>query len=165
VLFCRSDSLKSSQARDDMCEHSRGPPVSQQEPPQNVPRSISLTRYFKLLYRARAASLTWQRHPANHQMLAFWLLPSRSSFEIFQPSVYRPQQSVCSQPDCQRRRRSDYHRERSGTTPPMAEDVRRVRRNGSRRNRDYWKNIGNNIPRRPIATATRNGHAIRRVDC
>lgn len=30
--------------------------------------------------------------------------------QSFQPSIYRPQQCVCSQPDCQRRRRTDYHR-------------------------------------------------------
>ena len=30
--------------------------------------------------------------------------------QSFPPSRYHPQQSVCSQPDCQRRRRSDYHR-------------------------------------------------------
>ena len=33
----------------------------------------------------------------------------------FLPSVYRPQQSVCSRPECQRRRRSDYHRNKLAT--------------------------------------------------
>jgi len=30
----------------------------------------------------------------------------------FLPSVHRPQQEVCSQPECQRRRRTDYHRKK-----------------------------------------------------
>ena len=33
----------------------------------------------------------------------------------FLPSAYRPQQSVCSRPDCQRRRRTDYHRKKLAT--------------------------------------------------
>ncbi len=33
----------------------------------------------------------------------------------FLPSVYRPQQSVCSRPECQRRRRTDYHRKKLAT--------------------------------------------------
>jgi hypothetical protein len=33
----------------------------------------------------------------------------------FLPSAYRPQQSVCSQPECQRRRRTDYHRKKLAT--------------------------------------------------
>ena len=30
----------------------------------------------------------------------------------FLPSLYRPQQEVCSQPECQHRRRTDYHRKK-----------------------------------------------------
>ena len=30
----------------------------------------------------------------------------------FLPSAYRPQQSVCSRPECQRQRRTDYHRKK-----------------------------------------------------
>jgi len=30
----------------------------------------------------------------------------------FVPSVYRPQQAVCSQAECQQRRRRDYHRQK-----------------------------------------------------
>jgi len=35
----------------------------------------------------------------------------------FLPSVYRPQQKVCSRPDCQRQRRRDYHRRKLATDP------------------------------------------------
>ena len=31
---------------------------------------------------------------------------------LFVPSLYRPQQMVCSQPACQRRRRAEYHRKK-----------------------------------------------------
>ena len=33
----------------------------------------------------------------------------------FLPSAYRPQQSACSRPECQRRRRTDYHRKKLAT--------------------------------------------------
>lgn len=32
--------------------------------------------------------------------------------ELFFPSIYRPQQVVCSQPACQLRRKSEYHRQK-----------------------------------------------------
>ncbi|PYY12516.1 MAG: hypothetical protein DMG69_01050 [Acidobacteria bacterium] len=35
----------------------------------------------------------------------------------FLPSVYRPQQEVCGQPECQRRRRADYHRKKLVSDP------------------------------------------------
>jgi hypothetical protein len=35
----------------------------------------------------------------------------------FLPSLYRPQQEVCSQPECQRRRRTDYHRKKIANDP------------------------------------------------
>jgi hypothetical protein len=42
----------------------------------------------------------------------------------FLPSAYRPQQSVCGRPECQRRRRSDYHRKKLATDPEYFEVVR-----------------------------------------
>ena len=42
----------------------------------------------------------------------------------FLPSVYRPQQSVCSRPECQRRRRSDYHRRKVAMDPEYFQVVR-----------------------------------------
>jgi len=73
------------------------------------------------------------KHPANHQMLAFWLLPSRSSFEIFHLlSIDHNKAFVASRIVSVVVAATITAKER-GTTPPMAEDVRRVRRNGSRR--------------------------------
>lgn len=42
----------------------------------------------------------------------------------FLPSVYRPQQAVCSQPECQRRRRADYHRKKLATDAEYRQVVR-----------------------------------------
>lgn len=43
---------------------------------------------------------------------------------IFLPSVYRAQQVVCSQPECQRRRRAEYHRQKLATDPEYRQIVR-----------------------------------------
>jgi hypothetical protein len=59
--------------------------------------------------------------------------------QFFQPSVYRPQQIICSDPECQRRRRSDYHRERVGRDAAYAEDVRASQRKWRHAHPDYWK--------------------------
>ncbi len=42
----------------------------------------------------------------------------------FLPSIYRPQQVVCSQPECQRRRRADYHRKKLATDSEYRQVVR-----------------------------------------
>jgi hypothetical protein len=42
----------------------------------------------------------------------------------FRPSVYRPQQVVCSQPKCQRQRRADYHRKKLMTDAEYRQVVR-----------------------------------------
>lgn len=45
----------------------------------------------------------------------------KCSFPI---SIYRPQQIVCSQPECQRRRRADYHRKKLQADPEYRQVVR-----------------------------------------
>ena len=68
--------------------------------------------------------------------------PSRSCRycqQIFQPSIYRPEQCVCSQPACQRQRRSDYQRERIHNDATYAEDVRASQKKWRQANPDYWK--------------------------
>lgn len=42
----------------------------------------------------------------------------------FRPSVYCSQQEVCSQPECQRRRRADYHRKKLAADPEYRQVVR-----------------------------------------
>ena len=59
--------------------------------------------------------------------------------QFFQPSIYRPQQSVCSQPECQCRRRSNYHRERIRGDSAYAADVRASQKKWQQAHPDYWK--------------------------
>jgi hypothetical protein len=44
--------------------------------------------------------------------------------DSFQPSIYRPQQTVCSNGGCQRRRRSEYHREKLQADPEYRQVAR-----------------------------------------
>lgn len=48
--------------------------------------------------------------------------------QVFQPARYHPQQFVCSQSACQRRRRRDYHREKIGCDPLYAQVVQESRK-------------------------------------
>ena len=50
----------------------------------------------------------------------------------FWPSVYRPQQTVCSQPECQRQRRRDYHRRKLASDP----EYRRVAQDSQKKWRE-----------------------------
>ena len=59
--------------------------------------------------------------------------------QIFQPSKYHPQQSVCSEPACQRRRQSDDHRERIRKDSEYASDVRASQKKWQQANPGYWK--------------------------
>ena len=68
--------------------------------------------------------------------------PNRSCrycHEIFQPSIYRPEQRVCSQPACQRQRRNEHHRERIRNDAAYAEDVRTSQRKWRASHPEYWK--------------------------
>lgn len=44
--------------------------------------------------------------------------------QVFQPAPFHPQQLVCSQPECQRRRRREYHRRKIRLDPLYAQVVR-----------------------------------------
>lgn len=46
----------------------------------------------------------------------------------FQPSKYRPSQRVCSDATCQKRRQTDYHRNKIASDPDYAQVVRDSRR-------------------------------------
>lgn len=59
--------------------------------------------------------------------------------QAFQPSKYRPGQSVCSEPACQRRRRSDDHRRRLAADPEYRQVCRDSLQKWRARHRDYWK--------------------------
>ena len=61
----------------------------------------------------------------------------------FLPSAYRPQQRVCGQPDCQRRRRADYHRKKLATDPEyrqgVGESQKQWREEHPGYQKQYWK--------------------------
>jgi hypothetical protein len=55
----------------------------------------------------------------------------------FLPSVYRPQQSVCSQPDCQEHRKADYYRHKLQHDPAYAQTCQNSQENWRRDHPDY----------------------------
>ena len=64
--------------------------------------------------------------------------------QAFQPSPYRLQQRVCSQAECQRRRRTDYHRQKIRTDPLYAQVVRDSRKQWQTEHADYQKTYWQN---------------------
>ena len=57
----------------------------------------------------------------------------------FLPSIYRPQQVVCSQAECQRRRRADYHRQKLCTDPEYRQVARDSQRKWRQAHPDYLR--------------------------
>ncbi len=57
----------------------------------------------------------------------------------FQASVYHPEQRVCSEPECQRRRRVDYHRLKIQTDANYRDTVRNSQSKWREQHPDYWK--------------------------
>jgi len=57
----------------------------------------------------------------------------------FQPSRYRPDQNVCGSPNCQRRRRTDYHRKKLAEDPGYREQCRDSQRDWRERNPGYMR--------------------------
>ena len=70
------------------------------------------------------------------------ILPARSCRycqRSFQPSKYRPDQGVCSHPDCQRRRRAEYHRAKMQSDSDYAMVVRDSQKKWRDAHPDYQK--------------------------
>lgn len=63
-----------------------------------------------------------------------------------QPSRFRPDQTVCSQPDCQRKRRSDYHRAKIKSDPEYAEVARDSQRKWRETHPDYQQQYRQSHP-------------------
>src|SRR5215813_15658507 len=80
--------------------------------------------------------------------------------QAFQPSPRRPDQAVCSRPECQARRRSDYRRRKRQTDAEYAEVVRDSRRKWREAHPDYQKNYRQNHP----AAVERNRQLQRQRD-
>ena len=66
--------------------------------------------------------------------------------QAFQPSPRRPDQVVCSRPECQARRRNEYRRQKRQTDPEYAEVVRDSRRKWRDAHPDYQKKYWQNHP-------------------
>lgn len=66
--------------------------------------------------------------------------------QSFQPSKYRPDQSVCSAADCQRRRRSDYDRQKLSADGEYAQVARDSQRKWRDAHPDYQKQYWKSHP-------------------
>ena len=58
---------------------------------------------------------------------------------LFEPSKFRPDQRVCHQPECQRRRRTEYHRNKTAADPEYAQVVSDSRRKWRQAHPGYQK--------------------------
>ena len=66
--------------------------------------------------------------------------------QAFQPSPRRPDQVVCSRPECQARRRNEYRRRKRQSDPEYAEVVRDSRRKWRDAHPDYQKKYWQDHP-------------------
>lgn len=66
--------------------------------------------------------------------------------QAFHPSPRRPDQSVCSRPECQSRRRNDYRRRKLQTDPEYAEVVETSRRKWREEHPGYQKQYWRDHP-------------------
>src|SRR5580700_9293871 len=57
----------------------------------------------------------------------------------FQPSKFQPRQAVCGEPVCQRKRRTEYHRQKIVADPEYREVCRDSLRKWRTHHPDYWK--------------------------
>jgi len=80
--------------------------------------------------------------------------------QVFQLSPYRPQQAVCSQISCQRRRRREYHRDKIRSDSLYAETVWRSRKKWRDAHPGYQKQYWQTHPK----AAERNRQQQRRRD-
>lgn len=71
--------------------------------------------------------------------------------KAFQPSKYRPDQKICSDADCQKRRRADYHRNKIASDPEYAQVVRDSQKKWREAHpsyqREYWRTHGDAVDR------------------
>jgi hypothetical protein len=80
--------------------------------------------------------------------------------QTFQASPRRPDQIVCSRPECQARRRNEYHRRKRQTDPEYAQVVRDSRQKWRDAHPDYQKKYWHSHPN----AAARNRQQQRQRD-
>jgi hypothetical protein len=66
--------------------------------------------------------------------------------QVFRPDPYHPQQRVCSQPACQRQRRSDYHRQKIASDPVYQQVCLDSPRKWRKAHPEYWKQYRQDHP-------------------
>jgi hypothetical protein len=66
--------------------------------------------------------------------------------QVFQPAAYHPQQLVCSQPQCQRQRRRDYHRHKVASDPVYRQVCLESPRKWREAHPGYWKQYRRDHP-------------------
>lgn len=81
--------------------------------------------------------------------------------QAFRPSPYRLQQRVCSQPECQRRRRADYHRQKIQTDPLYSQVVSDSRKQWQDEHAAYQKTYWQTHPEAAERNRTRQRHRDR----
>ena len=84
----------------------------------------------------------------------------RYCLKSFQPSKFQPGQAVCSDPDCQRRRRNDYHQRKVANDPVYRQGCRDSAQQWRAEHPGYWKQLRENNP----ARAERNRQCQRQRD-
>lgn len=76
----------------------------------------------------------------------------------FLPSLYRPQQEVCSHPECQQRRRADYHRKKIARDPEYHQVVLESQKKWRVRHPDYEQQRRQANPRLVESNRERQRH-------
>ncbi len=66
--------------------------------------------------------------------------------QVFQPAPYHPQQLVCSQPECQRQLRRDYHRRQVASDSLYRQVCRESVQKWRKAHPGYWKQYRQNHP-------------------
>ncbi len=74
--------------------------------------------------------------------------------KTFRPSKYQPQQAVCNEAGCQKRRRSEYRQQKLSTDEEYKQVCRDSSRKWRSRNPDYWKQYREKHP----ASVAQNRH-------
>ena len=67
----------------------------------------------------------------------------------FQTSKFQPRQEVCGTPDCQKRRRTDYHKEKIAADPEYRQVCLDSSHKWRSRNPGYWKHYREGHPAAP----------------
>jgi hypothetical protein len=92
-----------------------------------------------------------------------WLMGERACRycqKAFLPSKFQPAQTACSDPACQRRRRSDYHRRKVAADPVYRQGCLESAQQWRAEHPDYWRQLLEQNP----ARAERNRQRQRKRD-